>query len=75
MFNMNSFVCLQVRSDKMAASVTVLTMVAIGLLACDVTSASRILMLPSAHRSTVIYFMEGGAALQKAGHEIYMLVR
>ena len=59
----------------MAASVTVLTNVAICLLACDVTSASRILMLPAAHRGNVMFFVGGAAALQKAGHEVYMLVR
>ena len=59
----------------MAPNVAVLTTALIGLTICDVTSGSRILMLPSVHRSTVMYFTEGGEALKKAGHEVYMLVR
>ncbi|KAK2179408.1 hypothetical protein NP493_492g01020 [Ridgeia piscesae] len=59
----------------MVSNMAVLTTALIGLVICDVTSGSRILMLPSLHRSTVMYFMEGGEALKKAGHEVYLLVR
>ncbi len=67
-------VCLQSVSDKMAANTAIFAMVMIGLLGCDVTGASRILLLSAAHRSNMICFMEVGIALQKAGHEVYMLV-
>ena len=67
-------VCLQIGSDKMAANTSVFAMMMIGLFGCDVTGASRILLLSAAHRSNMIYFMEAGIALQKAGHEVYMLV-
>ncbi|KAK2179405.1 hypothetical protein NP493_492g01000 [Ridgeia piscesae] len=59
----------------MAPNMAVLTTALIGLVICDVTSGSRILMLPSVHRGTVMYFMEGGEVLKKAGHEVYLLVR
>ena len=67
-------VCLQIGSDKMAANTSVFAMMMIGLFGCDVTGASRILLLSAAHRSNMIYFMEAGIALQKAGHDVYMLV-
>ena len=58
----------------MAANITGLTVLVIGLLACDVTGASRILLLSTPHRSMMIYFMAAGEALQEAGHDVYMLV-
>ena len=51
-----------------------LAVLLIGLLTCDVTGASRILLLSMPHRGIMMYFMEAGEALQKAGHEVYMVV-